>query len=225
MRSYSGCVGDNRQYGEQYRAQSTSGYLYRPKEGSTPEEPEWTRITNVYSYTFVVKAYDDGPWVFYRHNNTYSGLIAFYGYTVEYAGSSFASVTNAIANQTSILQSNIASQTTTINNTTIQQNQQTQNTIESSTQQQTQDLYGQDLDAADKQGADNSGVNTYNSTESQLNGLMNTTAIDNVSMEFDAESNNWIWDTMSSLMNTNTIVYTMIISILAIGVIKLALAR
>lgn len=137
--SYSGCVGANRQYGEYYRAESTSFYLYRPKEGATPDEPEWTRVTDVYAYTFVVKAYDDGPWVFYRHNNTYSDNIAFYGYTIEYAGSSFASVTNAIAQQTTTINNNtqnaINNSTTSVNNTTVQQNQQTRDTVEEQEQQ------------------------------------------------------------------------------------------
>lgn len=137
--SYSGCISPNRQYGQYYFAQSTSMYLYRPKEGSTPEEPEWTRITNVYAYTFVVKAYDDGTWVFYRHNNTYSNNIAFYGYTVDYAGSSFPSVINAINSQTTTINNNTTSainnSTTSVNNTTVQQNEQTRETVEEQEQQ------------------------------------------------------------------------------------------
>lgn len=136
--SYSGCVASNRQYGQYYFAQSASNYLYRPIEGSTPNEPEWTRITDVYAYTFVVKAYDDGPWVFYRHNNTYNSPIAFYGYTLEYAGSSFAGVINAISQQTTTINNStnnaINNSTSSINNTTIQQNQQTQQTVEDEAQ-------------------------------------------------------------------------------------------
>lgn len=46
-----------------------------------------------------------------------------------------------------------------------------------------------------------------------------------VQIDLDPDTNNWVWNTLTSLINTNRLVFGMIISILSIGIIKLILNR
>lgn len=46
-----------------------------------------------------------------------------------------------------------------------------------------------------------------------------------VQIDLDPDTNNWVWNTLTSLINTNRLVFGMVISILSIGIIKLILNR
>ena len=83
----------------------------------------------------------------------------------------------------------------------------------------------EDLSASDKNPVNNSGVEGYITSGNTLKAQMNTDSLNSVDIDIDLNSNNWIWQTMTAFFNTNTVIMTMIISILSIGVIKLVLTR
>lgn len=86
-------------------------------------------------------------------------------------------------------------------------------------------LEGEDLTTNEKQPATNNDVNNYQDQEDALMDMMDTDSLDNVDIAIEIQSNNWIWQTMTSLMNTHAIIMTMFISLLSIGVIKLVMNR
>ena len=46
-----------------------------------------------------------------------------------------------------------------------------------------------------------------------------------LSVGIDSTSSSWVWDTLTSLIKSNTIIFGMFIAILSIGVFKLGLKR
>lgn len=44
-------------------------------------------------------------------------------------------------------------------------------------------------------------------------------------VDLDSDTNSWVWNTLTSILNTHTLIFGMIISILSIGLIKLILNR
>lgn len=44
-------------------------------------------------------------------------------------------------------------------------------------------------------------------------------------VDLDTDTNSWVWNTLTSILNTNTLIFGMVISILSIGLIKLILNR
>ena len=48
---------------------------------------------------------------------------------------------------------------------------------------------------------------------------------DSINIEIDSDASNWVWTTMTALLNTNAFVFGMIITILSVGVIKLIFNR
>lgn len=49
--------------------------------------------------------------------------------------------------------------------------------------------------------------------------------LDSFDVDLDTDTNSWVWNTITSLLNTSTLVFGMVISILSIGLIKLILNR
>ena len=48
---------------------------------------------------------------------------------------------------------------------------------------------------------------------------------EDVEIDLDSDTNNWVWSTLTELLNTNQLVFGMVISILSIGIGKLILGR
>ena len=48
---------------------------------------------------------------------------------------------------------------------------------------------------------------------------------EDVEIDLDSDTNNWVWSTLTALLNTNQLVFGMVISILSIGIGKLILGR
>ena len=49
--------------------------------------------------------------------------------------------------------------------------------------------------------------------------------LNDVDIAIDTDSSNFVWNTMTSIIQSNALIFSMIISILSIGVIKLMLGR
>lgn len=49
--------------------------------------------------------------------------------------------------------------------------------------------------------------------------------LNNINVDIDPDTSSWVWNTLTSILQTNALVFGMVISILSIGVIKLILDR
>lgn len=67
--------------------------------------------------------------------------------------------------------------------------------------------------------------NDYTQNEQQLITEMNKANFTNVEIALDNNSNNFVWQTMTRLLESNALIMGLFISILSIGIIKLVLGR
>lgn len=121
------------------------------------------------------------------------------------------------------------------NNTIINQNQdiidnqeQTNEKLDEQTQQdkeQHDELMNSDISEEDKELPDDSKYQDYTSTEDSLKDKVNQADLSVVSIGIDANSSNWVWNTLTNLIQSNAVIFGMFIAILSIGIIKLALGR
>ena len=85
------------------------------------------------------------------------------------------------------------------------------------------DMLNTDADASVN--PDDSKYDDYESAEGDLKDKVGQADLTNLSIGIDSKSSSWIWDTLTNFINANSIVFSMYIAILSIGVIKLALGR
>lgn len=107
----------------------------------------------------------------------------------------------------------ITNQTTSITNA---QNQTT-NAIN--------DMANEDLDNNTKQQVDSTNINDYNTKEANLMNTATSTTLNDVNIGIDNQASNSIWQLVTRILNTNSKIFGLVISILSIGIIKLMLSR
>ena len=108
------------------------------------------------------------------------------------------------------------------------------NAIEQQTQQQHQDSLNEQnaingITNADYNGTlEQANTQDYNDYQTQENNLLNNMQsmdLNSVNIAIDQDSSNFVWNTMTRLIQSHSLIFSMIISILSIGVIKLMLSR
>lgn len=73
---------------------------------------------------------------------------------------------------------------------------------------------------------DSTEFNNYHSEEQDLKGIVsNNTDLSVLDIGIDTDTSTWLWDTLTRLIQANSAVFSMFISILSIGILKLALGR
>lgn len=82
-----------------------------------------------------------------------------------------------------------------------------------------------DISNQDKELPDNSSINDYESAEGDLVDKVNQADLSQLNIGIDVNSSTWVWDTLTSLIQSHSLIFGMFISILSIGIIKLALGR
>lgn len=87
------------------------------------------------------------------------------------------------------------------------------------------EIQNSDISNDSKELPDDSAYQDYQNKEDQLTDKMNQADMSSVSIGIDSNSSSFIWSTVTSLIRTNQHVFAMFISILSIGIIKLALGR
>lgn len=71
---------------------------------------------------------------------------------------------------------------------------------------------------------DSSDFDNLESVEDDLHQYTNVN-LNSFNVDLDSDTNNWVWSTLTSILNTHTLIFGMVISILSIGLIKLILNR
>ncbi len=112
--------------------------------------------------------------------------------------------------------------------------QNIENAIQNQTQTQHQDSLNEQqaingITNADYNGTleepNKSDYDTYQNKEDTLLGNMQSMDLNSVDIAIDANSSNFVWNTMTRLIQSHAMIFSMVISLLSIGVIKLMLSR
>ncbi len=114
--------------------------------------------------------------------------------------------------------------TTAINDASKQAHSDSQNQIDNANKNHNE-FMNKDLSAKDKEEIDTSEYDNYSKQEEGLLDYAKQMDTDTLDISMDISSSTFIWDLFTKLINTHKAIMTLFISILSIGVIKLALGR
>lgn len=96
-------------------------------------------------------------------------------------------------------------------------------------QQETNDkldeIQGMDINDDDKELPDDSSYQEYSDVEGDLLDYVGEADTSSLDIAIDVDSSNFVWDTLTDLIQSHALVFSTVIAILSIGIIKLALGR
>lgn len=201
---------------------------------------EFLYYNNVYSvgsFTVIFKAPNDGTCVSlafssYNKSTPFEG-ISFVGYTYQSLGSTPLTETqikNALSSDFTTLSNKIedmkSEQEKT--NSKLDSANSSLNDLkdkQDKTNDKLDNIYNSDISEESKESPDTSKYNDYNSAQSSLTDKVKEADLNNMQVDIDTDSSNFIWDTMTSLLNTHPYLMSTIIALLSIGIIKFAFSR
>lgn len=82
-----------------------------------------------------------------------------------------------------------------------------------------------DISDDEKELPDNSSFEDYENVETELMDKVNQADLSILDIGIDYNSSKWTWDTLTSLIQSHSVVFGLFIAVLSIGIIKLALGR
>lgn len=197
----------------------------------TPVDFETHVGSMVGSFTVIFKAPANGTCVNLAFSSsdrkTYAEGVAFLGYKYQNLGSkalteaqiqnalnsSFNDVKNSINNK-------IDNSTNSINN-----NINDMKDKQDVTNNKLDEINNADISSSDKELPNTDSYDNYQESEGALLDKVKEANFDNLSIGMDLDSSNFVWSTLSSLIQSHSAVFGMFIAILSIGIIKLALGR
>ena len=107
--------------------------------------------------------------------------------------------------------------------------QQNQNQEIIDSQNQTNDkldeIKDMDISDEDKELPNDDAYQDYTDAEDDLLDKVNEADMDALEIAIDEDSSNFVWDTLTDLITSHTLIFGTVIAILSIGIIKLALGR
>ena len=175
---------------------------------------------SILSYTF--KANTSGNFVFMTMSTgaNFTGEWKLYGYQIIDHGSQ--------APSTSEIQQALQSQFNSVNNTIYEIEQNINNTInsmESSINGNLDEIKDMDISDKDKELPDDADFNDYQDAEDDLMDKVSEADMSVIDIAIDEDSSIFVWDTLTELIQSHTLIFSTVIAILSIGIIKLALGR
>lgn len=87
------------------------------------------------------------------------------------------------------------------------------------------DITNMDIPDESKEDLDDSSYQDYSDAESDLMDSVGQADLSEVDIAIDADSSNFIWDTITDIFESHPLIMSTVIAILSIGIIKLALGR
>lgn len=87
------------------------------------------------------------------------------------------------------------------------------------------DIKDMDIDSDAKEKPDDSDYKNYEKSQGDITDKIDDVPMDNLDIGIDAESSNFIFESMYKFINAHPAVFSMFIAILSIGIIKLGLGR
>lgn len=93
------------------------------------------------------------------------------------------------------------------------------------TNEKLDDIKNMDIPDSSKEDLDDSSYQDYQDAEDNLLDSIGDADLSSVDIAIDADSSNFIWDTITDILNSHPLIISTVIAILSIGIIKLALGR
>lgn len=90
---------------------------------------------------------------------------------------------------------------------------------------QLDNIIDMDLDASDKVQPNTDDYTDYQTAENNLFGKMNNANINNMNIAIDANSSTWVWSRITDFLSSHALLMSFLVSMLSIGIIKMALGR
>ena len=87
------------------------------------------------------------------------------------------------------------------------------------------EIQGMDISDEDKELPDDSSFQDYSDVEGDLLEYVQEADTSSLDIAIDVDSSNFVWDTLTDLIQSHSLVFSTVIAILSIGIIKLALGR
>ncbi len=180
-------------------------------------------------YTTLIQPSNRSSWLdlHFTSSTSVTGKYYILGFNIEPLGIA----TNAIE---SIIQNSglaSASSVEEVQNS-VEQVQAEMEEVNSSIDEQTQqdkeqheELMNSDISEEDKELPDDSKYQDYTDTENSLKDKVNEADMSVISIGIDSNSSSFVWDTLTRLIQSHSVIFGMFIAILSIGIIKLALGR
>lgn len=97
--------------------------------------------------------------------------------------------------------------------------------VQNQTNNKLDNIIDKDISSSDKQLPNDDSYQDYNNAESSLKDKVSQADMSNIDIAIDVNSSSFVWNTLSSFIQSHQLIFSMIISILSIGIIKLALGR
>ena len=149
---------------------------------------------------------------------TINSTLANYLGTINSTISGYIATTNDLTNRiNNLLQTNIPLILNAITNS--------QTAIINNQNANHDEIMDEDIDATSKQNVDQTQYNDYKSKENQLMGFTSENNLSSLNIGIDANTSETIWQLITRIIQSNAKVFGLFISILSIGIIKIALAR
>lgn len=82
-----------------------------------------------------------------------------------------------------------------------------------------------DISDKDKELPDKSKYDDYNKAQGSLTDKVKQADLSNINVGIDKNASSFVWDTLTSFLKANSLIFSCFIAILSIGIIKLALGR
>lgn len=194
-------------------------------------ETDATSFANCRAFKLNFTAQNSGQWFsikFMTSNQVQLQQVSFMGYQLEKNGIDYSAYFNELGSDISDLESSILENGGKLDDITgaIGDTNEKLDDVTGAigdTNEKLDDMINADADASVN--PDDSKYNDYESAEGDLKDKVRQADLTNLSIGIDSKSSSWIWDNLTNFINANSIVFSMYIAILSIGVIKLALGR
>lgn len=133
---------------------------------------------------------------------------------------STGSINNNIDSAENHLNNNINASTNVIMN-----NVDSMKEEQKETNEKLDEINNADISDKDKEAPDDSKFQDYNDAENILKDKVNQADLSNLSVGIDGKSSKFVWDNLTDFIKSHSVVFSLYISILTVGIIKLALGR
>lgn len=179
-------------------------------------------FNNCYIYTSLVVPFQEGAWASLKLTSpsSFNVKLTFLGFSVTPVGLYSDTIKDILDGV--IDSSGLASASS------VQQVQESVNEVKDEMEKANDtldDMNNADISDSDKELPDDSSYRDYESSESTLKDKVNQADMSSLSIGIDGNSSKFVWGKITQLIKSNSVVFGMFISILSIGIIKLALGR
>lgn len=188
---------------------------------TTVNDVNYSIDTGAFNIVFEPTVTDVVVCIPFGFNSTYNNMVIdFLGYNLTALGPSTDSLRAAISAENVATASDLEEATAAINENIDSMKEEQQETND-----KLDDITNMDIPDESKEDLDDSSYQDYSDAESDLMDSVGQADLSEVDIAIDADSSNFIWDTITDIFESHPLIMSTVIAILSIGIIKLALGR